>query len=211
MATNRIKLWQLLDNPVIWEVSRWLLNLVFSLYRKRFQVMQKYGLLKDNPSILDIGCGIGQYANMTKGNYLGVDMNERYIDYARERNQRPNQSFRCTDVTTVLNEKSKFDLVLMVDFLHHISDQQCVDLLNIASKLANNYVVSFEPITYQPNSVGRWIVENDRGDYVRPLDKLHKLFEESRLDMIESKELRLGPINTRFILACPPKSNQASS
>lgn len=28
---------------------------------------------------------------------LGLDMNERYIDYARRRNRRPNCSFQCAD------------------------------------------------------------------------------------------------------------------
>lgn len=200
-----MKLSLLLNNPVIWEFSRIALDTAFGLYRKRIQLVQKYGLLKNNPSVIDIGCGIGQYSTITEGKYLGVDMNKRYINYAHKRHRRSNQSFRCTDVTTVLDEQSRFDLVLMADFLHHISDRQCVNLLNISSHLAKQYVINFEPITEQSNPVGRWIVEHDRGNYVRPLDKLHQLYEESQLELVESIPLMLGPISSRVIVARPLK------
>ena len=86
--------WQVLDNPVVWEVSRIGLNLSFGLYRKRMQRMRDWGVLQANPSVLDIGCGIGQYANVTEGDYLGVDFNQRYIDYAHSKRRRTNRG-RC--------------------------------------------------------------------------------------------------------------------
>ena len=198
-----MSVWRLLDQPIIWESSRVGLNFAFGLYRKRFAVMRDWGLLADNPSMIDIGCGIGQYANVTQGRYLGIDMNEPYIVHARKRHRRPNQSFRCEDVTVLLDEKITFDLVLMVDFLHHLSEAQCHHLLTVAAGLAEQYVISFEPIIYQPHPLGRWIVENDRGCCVRSLENLHQLFPKSGLEICDSAALRLGPINTRAILAKP--------
>ncbi len=202
-----MNLWQLLDNPLIWEFSRFGLDFSFGLYRKRIRAMREWRLLESKPSIIDIGCGIGRYANITEGKYLGIDLNQRYIDYAYKKHRCPNQSFRCADVMTVLSGQSTFNLALIVDFLHHLSDEQCARVLNAASHLAEQYVVSFEPITYQPNPIGRWIVEHDRGTYVRPLEELHRLFRESGLVMMASIELRLGPIDTRAILAHPPGSD----
>jgi len=192
-----------LDHPVLWEFSRIGLNLAFGLYRKRIRAMDNWGGLKDSPSILDLGCGIGQYASVTEGAYLGIDLNERYIKYACRRHRRPNQVFRCTDITSLNEEKRTFDLVLMVDFLHHIPNEQCLCILTAASRLAERNILSFEPVTYQPHSLGRWIVENDRGNYVRPLEKLHALYEDSGLTIVKSVELSLGPINTRAILCRP--------
>jgi 2-polyprenyl-3-methyl-5-hydroxy-6-metoxy-1,4-benzoquinol methylase len=203
--------WRVLDNPVVWEISRVGLNLSFGLYRKRIKAMRNWGVLQDRPSVLDIGCGIGQYADVTEGAYLGVDFNQRYIDYAHSKRRRPNQCFRCMDVTTILDERSTFDVVLMVDFLHHIPDEQCVRLLDIASRLAGQYVVSFEPITNQYSPIGQWIVDHDQGNYVRPLGGLHHLFEQSRLEIVESTELRLGPINSRAIMARPPRSGDVQN
>lgn len=193
-----------LDNPVIWELSRIGLNVAFGLYRKGMRVMHEWGVLKGHPSVLDIGCGIGQYSEITEGEYLGVDLNHRWIKYARRRHRRPNQVFRGIDVTALAEEQRGFDLVLMVDFLHHLSEKQCVTTLSHAQQLAQQHVVSFEPISYQPHRVGRWIVENDRGKYVRPFEKLLGLFEESRLTIVKAIEFRLGPINTTAILASPP-------
>lgn len=195
--------WQLLDNPVLWEFSRIGLNLAFGLYRKRMKVMHEWGVLKGHPSVLDIGCGIGQYSSVTEGEYLGIDLNLAYIDYARRRHGHPNRLFRNVDVTTIAKESRRFALVVMVDFLHHISDQQCIATLTTASQLAQQHVVSFEPITYQPNPLGQWFVENDRGKYVRPLERLLGAFQESRLTILKAIELRLGPINTTAILCRP--------
>lgn len=198
LARNLLRI---LDNPFVWEISRFALDLGFSLYRRRAQVLNRWGILSDDPSVVDIGCGIGSYAYLTKGLYLGVDQNCRFIEYARRKHKRPNQSFRCVDANALVGEELRFDLALMVDFLHHLSDEQCVRLLYNCSRLVNRYVISFEPITYQPNPVGRWIVEHDRGENPRSLDELHHLFEEAGLDIVKSEELRLGPINTRAILA----------
>jgi 2-polyprenyl-3-methyl-5-hydroxy-6-metoxy-1,4-benzoquinol methylase len=196
-----MNLWQILDHPVVWEISRYALDIGFSLYRKRVRMMHEWGILSDAPSIVDVGCGIGSYAEITKGRYLGIDQNCRFVEYARRKHKRPNQSFRCINATTLVKEQSAFELALMVDFLHHLEDEQCVQLLKDCSRLANQYVISFEPITYQPNPVGRWIVEHDRGEYPRSLDELYQFFKEAELDIVKSVELRLGPINTRAILA----------
>ena len=196
--------WQILDHPVVWEISRYALDLGFSLYRKRVAVLHQWGLLSGGPSVVDIGCGIGSYARITNGRYLGIDQNCRYIDYARRKHKGASRSFRCVDATTLVSEQSRFDLALMVDFLHHLRDDQCVQLLKESSLLAESFVISFEPITYQPNPVGRWIVEHDRGEHMRSLDELHRLFEVAQLDIVKSMELRLGPINTRAILARRP-------
>jgi 2-polyprenyl-3-methyl-5-hydroxy-6-metoxy-1,4-benzoquinol methylase len=198
------KIWTLLNRPAIWRSSRIGLDLTIGLYRKRIAVMREWDLLQGNPSLLDIGCGIGQYASITEGEYLGVDLEESYIAYARTHKRRPNQTFRCTDVTNVLDEDRQFDLVLMVDFLHHISDEDCIRLLDVTAQLAKKAVVSFEPVSYQPNPLGKWIVGHDRGNYVRSLERLHALFDASRLRIEKSVEMRLGPINTRAILARPP-------
>ena len=119
------------------------------------------------------------------------------------RHQRPNQLFQCKDVTDLVSTESAFDLVLMVDILHHISDKQCIYLLTTAAHLAKYYIVIFEPVTFQSNPVGRWVIDHDRGEYIRSLEKLHGLVEESQLTIAQSIQLRIGPINSRAILCHP--------
>jgi 2-polyprenyl-3-methyl-5-hydroxy-6-metoxy-1,4-benzoquinol methylase len=199
---------RLLDNPFLWRMSRFWLNVCFGLYRHRFHMMQTWGVLADAPSVLDVGCGIGHYSQATTGKYLGIDLSQRYIDCARKRYPQVDKQFRCVDVTTVWHEGSEHDIVLLVDFLHHIPDRDCVGLLKIAGQIARRHVVSFEPITEQTNPVGRWIIKNDRGNYMRPLEKLHGLFAEAGLTIVQSTELYLGPIRTRAILCARQGANE---
>src|SRR5205085_1697418 len=97
-----------LNNPITWEVTRIGLDLIFGVYRRRVKLLHRWGLLDSNPSILDIGCGIGQYSTITKGRYLGVDLNEPYINYATQRYKRQNSTFKCMNVTQVLDENLRF-------------------------------------------------------------------------------------------------------
>jgi 2-polyprenyl-3-methyl-5-hydroxy-6-metoxy-1,4-benzoquinol methylase len=189
-----------LDNPILWQTSRWLLNLTFGLYQRRFRLLQRWGILEGKPSVLDIGCGIGQYAEVTRGPYLGVDLNERYITHAARRYRNTDRTFRAVDVTRLWQENRCYQLVLLVDFLHHLSDDQAVAILREAWQLCGGQVISFEPVKQQSNRVGQWIIDHDRGAYMRPLEDLHRLFERAGLEIDRSEELYLGPIRTRAIL-----------
>lgn len=188
-----------LDHPLVWRANRVLLNAAFGLYRRRIRLLRRWGLLEDAPGVLDIGCGIGQYAEVSRGPYLGVDLNERYIRYAARRT-RPGRAFRCADVRTLHREQNTYGLVLMVDFLHHLPDDVAETVLREAWRLSAAHVVSFEPVRRQTNPVGQWIIDNDRGEFMRPLDELHGLFERAGLPVAEGRPLSLGPILTRAIL-----------
>ena len=188
-----------LDHPVVWKISRVGLDLALGLYRKRYETLRRWAVLADDLSLLDVGCGIGQYASATAGPYLGIDLNPRYVRYAGERHRGGNKTFRCVDAAQLRDEGQRFDVVLLVDFLHHLSDEQAVGLLKVAAVIARGCVISFEPVLAQTNFVGRWLVANDRGHYMRPLEALEKLFEKAELPITESRPLPLGPLGTRAI------------
>jgi SAM-dependent methyltransferase len=190
-----------LDRPLVWEASRVGLDLAFGLYRRRRALLARWGLLDGEPSVLDIGCGIGQYASLTRGRYLGVDLNCPYVEHARRRRGDDRHVFRCVDAAELVAEGERFDLVLMVDFLHHLPDDAAVKVLETARGVATGAVVSFEPVTEQANRVGRWFIEHDRGEHMRPHESLLALFERAGLGVEADELLRLGPIATRAIRA----------
>jgi SAM-dependent methyltransferase len=203
--SSRGRAWQLLDSPFAWAALRLMLDAGFGLYRRRISILARWGVLDGGPSVLDVGCGTGQYCAVTTGRYLGVDMTERYIDYARRRSHDQTQrEFRAADVTTLEAERQTFEIVLMVDFLHHLDDALCERMLATAARLAQRYVISLEPVAEQHGRLGRWIIDHDRGDHMRPLADYHMLFELSPLVIERSEELHLGPINTRAVLASIP-------
>ena len=89
----------------------------------------------------------------------------------------------------------------MVDFLHHLPDDAAVRVLETARELRQGAVVSLEPVTEQANRVGRWFIEHDRGEHMRPHAALLGLFERAGLSLQTDEPLRLGPIATRAIRA----------
>jgi SAM-dependent methyltransferase len=192
-----------LDRPLVWEASRAGLDLAFGLYRRRRALLERWGLLDGEPSVLDIGCGIGQYASLTSGRYVGIDLNCPYVDHARRRRSDATHAFRCVDAAELVAEGERFDLVLMVDFLHHLSEEAAVGVLRTARELALGHVVSLEPVTEQANRVGRWFIENDRGEHMRPHRELLALFEAAGVAVEADEPLRLGPIATRAIRSVP--------
>jgi SAM-dependent methyltransferase len=188
-----------LDRPLVWEASRVGLDLVFGLYRRRRALLAQWGLLDGEPSVLDIGCGIGQYASVTSGRYVGVDLNGEYVEHARRRRGDDAHTFRSVDAAELLAEGERFDLVLMVDFLHHLPDEAAASVLRTGGELATGHVVSLEPVTEQANPVGRWFIEHDRGEHMRPHGQLLELFDDAGLRLQADDPLRLGPIATRAI------------
>ncbi|HKG10349.1 MAG TPA: class I SAM-dependent methyltransferase [Gaiellaceae bacterium] len=192
-----------LDRPLVWEASRVGLDVLFGLYRRRRDILRRWGLLDGDPRVLDIGCGIGQYASVTAGRYVGVDLNCAYVDHARRRRGDARHTFQCVDAAELVGVGERFDLVLMVDFLHHLPDEAAVSVLRTARELTTGRVVSLEPVTEQENRLGRWFIENDRGEHMRPHGELLALFEAAGLAVEADEPLRLGPIATRAIRSVP--------
>lgn len=76
------------------------------------------------PRILEVGCGAGFSATYLKGlyaRYVGVDYSARLIDLARRHNTGPDVEFVCAHLEE-LQTVERFDLVLMIGVLHHLTD-----------------------------------------------------------------------------------------
>jgi len=192
----------ILGSSRAWEMARVGPDALFALYRKRIAMLRDWELFGKETSVLDIGCG--QYANIIRGAYLGIDNSARYIAYAQAHHNGANRAFRCMGAAE-LDAGAKFDVVLMADVLHHLERTVCCKLIRRIASLALHRTVCFEPVTEQSTRLGRWFVHHDRGNHVRPLPELHRLFMNAGIALMESRELRLGPIATRAILASPSR------
>ncbi len=149
---------------------------MFHFYSRRIALLRALGF-QGTESVLDIGCGTGQHAEITNGRYLGVDLDARYIEFAKKRH--PGKEFLCMDVSQLQLNGEPFNVALMVDIIHHLSDEQARRLLADLARLTAKRVYFFEPVTQSPrNLAGRMIVAGDRGCFIRPREKL--------LDLIQS-------------------------
>ena len=132
--------------------------------------------------ILDVGCGNAQIRKFLGDvNYIGIDHNPKYIVKARKASGL-NDAFYVADVSEVGQlVTNKFDRVLLIGVLHHLSDAQCQDLIrNCAQLLATNgHLFALDPaLIDDQNPIARLLVKSDRGRFARSPDDYRKLIQE---------------------------------
>lgn len=129
--------------------------------------------LKPGTTVLDVGCGPAYYFEKLPQpvQYHGLDTEPRYVEWA-------NKKWGDRGATVHLGifdaeQAAKLppvDAVLLLGLLHHLSDDESIELLELAGRVLapGGRVVSvdtcFEP---DQGKVSRWMAENDRGEYVR--------------------------------------------
>ena len=122
--------------------------------------------------VLDVGCGPGTNTALFSGSdYLGIDINESYIESARRRHRR---TFVAADVTTYrVADHERFDLILVNSLLHHLDDSSTVRLLEHLSRLLTDdgRVHVLELVLPGSPSAARFLARHDRGKFARPLDR----------------------------------------
>ncbi len=189
-----------LSNVYLWEGFRFLLDQTFGHYRKRIGMLHQMGFT-GKESMLDVGCGTGHYAEMTQGSYLGLDLDPKYIEFARRRH--PNKEFSCMNVAELKLDGKKYDITLIVDVIHHLSANDAKNLFRELTRVTSQRIYFFEIIIPKPtNYIGRWMVANDRGHFVRSRQDLTALIGES-FKLHDVRDLRLGPWESTCIAAQP--------
>ena len=142
--------------------------------------------------VLDVGCGPGINTHHFVGaDYLGIDVNERYVDFARRRHRR---DFRVADATKFrVPAGERFDFVLVNSFLHHLPDSASRRLLaHLSSMLTRGgHIHVLELELPERMSVARLLALTDRGDHPRALDAWHELLTES-FEPVVFEPYRLG-------------------
>jgi SAM-dependent methyltransferase len=126
--------------------------------------------------VLDVACGPGtSSAHFAGCDYLGIDINPRYIEYARRRYR---GRFEVADATQFSPPDGKFDLVLVNSFFHHVSDADAERLLDQLATLVapGGHVHIFDLVLPPRPSVARLLARMDRGDFARPLESWRELF-----------------------------------
>lgn len=151
-------------------------------------------ILGDGPvgRVLDLGCGPGTNARHFRGaDYLGVDLNPRYIEAARRRH--PEGEFRVGDAAALDLPGRTFDLVLVNSLLHHLDDNAADRALAGArARLAPGGRIHVLDLVLPPRaSVARRLAGWDRGDHPRPLEAWRELFAR-RFETVRFRPYALG-------------------
>lgn len=130
--------------------------------------------------VLDVGCGPGTNTGyFAAAEYLGIDMNPKYIANARARHGR---EFLVADVTRYEAPAGQaYDFILSNSFLHHVDTPDVRRILrHLATLLTPDGHLHLLDLVLPPRpSVGRLLARLDRGDHPRPIDAWQALIEEA--------------------------------
>lgn len=94
---------------------------------------------KKTISICEIGCGGGDNlnaisrfcaANNIKAQFIGIDINEDCVEYARKNTDLKNTRFYVSDYRKFNFEENKPDIIFSSLFCHHFSDEELVEMLH---------------------------------------------------------------------------------
>lgn len=197
-----MKITDILEFPVVWQNFRKIIDALFGIYKKRQAVIRELGIT-DQFSIIDIACGTGQYSTMTNSQYLGIDLNKHYIETAKKIYGNANKKFLCADANTSKISDSSYDVALLIDATHHLSDQENRILIKTLNKVASRFIVICDPVAQNKNNlIGRFLAYMDRGTYIRPTKMLLDLISET-LDIKKTVPLKMMGTESVCILAKP--------
>ena len=156
----------------------------YRLWQRPFVLQKLAPVLRHNDlmrvkRVLDAACGPGtNTAFFAHTDYLGIDINDGYLDYARRIYGR---RYRRVDL---LNDDSDlerdFDFVLVNSFFHHVDDAGASRILARLrhSIVTGGHIHIVDLVLPESPGIARFLARSDRGSFPRPLERCRTLFEE---------------------------------
>lgn len=157
----------------------------------RFLFVEKYVRPRDGDKILGIGCGPGYILEyLPSVEYLGFDMNQKYIENATKRFGNRG-TFVCKKLSRELSEElSAFDIILAIGILHHLDNDEAVQLfeLAISTLKPGGRLITLDGCYMKGQPwIATLILSKDRGKYVRTKDEYvslaSKLFKDIQVSI----------------------------
>jgi SAM-dependent methyltransferase len=151
--------------------------------------------LRDDASLrtLDLGCGPGAFSTLfAPESYVGVDINPRYIAYARRHFK---GVFLEGDARQVERPDASFEQVLVFGLLHHLDDDAARPVLAEIRRLlaagGQALVVEDVPAVSRLNLLGHLIHSAENGEHIRKVEEYRRLYCE-RFRIEREEMLRSG-------------------
>jgi len=163
------------DHPVLFIFLRGILENDFKAIRATIRRELDLG---PGTRTLDLGCGPGAFADLfEKGDYVGVDLNARYIDHARRTRK---GAFLVGDAKHVDLPEARFNQVLIFGLLHHLPDEEVGAVLAECRRLlvpgGRVLVIEDIPTVSRLNLVGHLIHGVENGEHIRPVEDYRRLY-----------------------------------
>jgi SAM-dependent methyltransferase len=144
---------------------------------QKFAPVLAHNNLNNVKRVLDVACGPGTNTrHFAHSDYLGIDLNERYIQHARAQYGR---TFVVADVCKYrVSPEERFDFILVNSFLHHLKDSDVFEILSHLKMLLaeNGSIHILELVMPKENSVAHCLARWDRGKHARSLEAWEEIF-----------------------------------
>jgi ubiquinone/menaquinone biosynthesis C-methylase UbiE len=128
-------------------------------------------------TILDQGCGTGEYSLLFGDKYVGIDINEKNIEFAKKRY--PGEFILGTAVEMTKVKSNSFDVVFAVGLHHHLPEKQAKQAIEESLRVAKNggkiIIVDAMWPKNSLNIIGWFLRKMDRGGNVRTIEETLKL------------------------------------
>ena len=203
MTQNTSGLYKVLSSATVYSLFQ---NLV-GANRLRKCFVEQHVLAQSGDRVLDIGCGTGAIlALLAEVDYTGYDPSAAYIHKAREMYFDRGVFFVGEVGSTSMAMSGRFDIVLAMGVLHHLDDDQALQLFCTAHEVLapGGRLISIDPV-FAPGQhpLAKWMIRRDRGKNVRTESELLRIaarqFSETKA-MLRSDLLRIP--YTHIVLEC---------
>lgn len=163
----------------IWEVPIFYKLLQATLAGGGHSTIKKYlkkQIPKNAMSILDQGCGTGEYSLLFNDKYTGLDNSAKDIEYARKRYK---GNFIVGTATKMPFKNNSFDVIFAVGLHHHLPDglakKAILESLRVCQQSGKVIIVDAMLPRNPLNFLGMVLRKLDRGGYVRKAENTLKL------------------------------------
>lgn len=168
-ADRKMRFGGILENPWISKIQRAILD------GGRVKGLKNGLRSLEYAQVLDVGCGLGECSAVNRGSYTGIDNSFQRIAYAAQRY--PAHIFFVGDAAQIPFADKTFDLVLLIDTSHHLTDEQFKTVLVELRRVGRRYIVVSDPVVYEgQNVLSKFFYKLDRGAFFRTQEQLRHVF-----------------------------------
>jgi 2-polyprenyl-3-methyl-5-hydroxy-6-metoxy-1,4-benzoquinol methylase len=152
-------------------------------FSARLRAIDRYLTVNRGQRLIDIGCGPGHISSKLPQGiiYDGFDLDEAYINFANARfGEKGKFHCRVFDEAAAA-EFGPADIVMMNGVLHHMDDemvQKTAETVSKALKPGGIFFALDGVYTPDQNAVAKWLLQHDRGRFVRTESGYRALLEK---------------------------------
>jgi ubiquinone/menaquinone biosynthesis C-methylase UbiE len=164
------RIWGAFDNPAVFHLARYAL---VGGQRTTRRLLAEHLATAPEETVLDVCCGVGEFADVVDCGYVGIDLNERFIGRAQRRHAGDRRKrFEVADVMRLEYAAGHFDKAMIVNSLHHFSDEETLRLLTEVRRITRKAVVVVDADGTPRGPIRRALIALDRGRFMRSPEAL---------------------------------------